>query len=80
MSYLQIIIVILFFFIYTTETRLFASTDVIVHMNSDIYETAFFYRNQPSVHMEPVNLFIHPRSIRGKNIWFQKYPDPCRPA
>ena len=42
MCYLQIIIVILFFFIYTTEPRLFASTDVMAHMNSDIYETAFF--------------------------------------
>ena len=44
MCYLQIIIVILFFFIYTTEPRLFASTDVMAHMNSDIYETAFFFR------------------------------------
>ena len=26
-----------------TEPRLFASTDVMVHMNSDIYETAFFF-------------------------------------
>ena len=41
--YLQIIIVILFFFIYTTEPRLFAAADVIVHMNSDIFETAFFF-------------------------------------